>query len=80
MLILALVGFCLGLHQHLAADTNVQYYEALLERESELKSSLTVISKEIESLNRTLAKLEGHPSLQIVAVSDVIADENNILE
>jgi hypothetical protein len=55
------------------------YYNALMAKETELQASLARVQSSVAMLNITLAQLQNSTSIQVIALSDVMADERNIL-
>jgi hypothetical protein len=77
---LIVISVCDALIHHQQQDGNLTYYEAMLQKESNLKASLAQVIAEIQYLNNTLGQLQGLPSMQVVALEDTLADENNMLQ
>lgn len=60
-------------------DQNITYYEALLAKENDLKVALAQIQSSIQQLNTTMAQVQNNPSIQVIALSDAMAEERYIL-
>jgi len=56
-IVLVLVSACGARLLHQQTNGNLSYYEAMLQKESNLKASLAQIMAEIQYLNLTLAQL-----------------------
>lgn len=57
----------------------MDYYEALQEKENDLRVSLTILNQSIAHLNQTMAQINNNVDLKIVALSDTLADETNLI-
>lgn len=60
-------------------EQNMDYYEALMAKEASLKASLAQLTTEITALNETMSQFQGSTSMQIVALSDALADERYLI-
>jgi hypothetical protein len=52
----------------------------LIAKENDLKSALSQIQTSIDQLNHTLSQVQNNPSIQVIALSDAMAEERYVLE
>lgn len=79
LLMVALASSKLLHQQTTLQEQNVNYYEALLAKESDLRVTLAQIQSSIQYFNKTLGQVQNNTDLQIVALSDAMADERYLL-
>lgn len=80
MFTLILLTNCKLLHtQSSQQEQNLAYYDALMAKENDLNASLAQLQASIAMLNTTLSQLQNSSSIQVIALSDTMADERNII-
>lgn len=80
MFTLILLTNCKLLHtQSSQQEQNLAYYDALMVKENDLNASLAQLQASIAMLNTTLSQLQNSSSIQVIALSDTMADERNII-
>lgn len=52
----------------------------MIAKENDLKSALSQIQTSIDQLNHTLSQVQNNPSIQVIALSDTMAEERYVLE